>query len=66
MIFKFYKNPEDVLSEFYFNCGIETKLYQNHKKKDLKTLSNSLMNLYQDNQLNEFVERILKFFFYLF
>ena len=29
MIFKFYKNPEDVLSEFYFNCGIETKLYQN-------------------------------------
>ena len=62
MIFKFYKNPEDVLSEFYFNCGIETKLYQNHKKKDLKTLSNSLMNLYQDNQLNEFVEKNFKIF----
>ncbi len=61
MISKFDKNPEHVLSEFYFNCGIETKLYQN-KKKDLKKLSNSLLNLYQDNQLNEFFEKDFKIF----
>ena len=62
MILKFEKNPQLVLSEFYFNCGIKKKLYQNHKKKNVKNLKSFLIDLYEDNLLNDFIKKDFEIF----